>query len=264
MARVFINPGHGKHKGDFDPGAVGPTGRMEADHTLMIGDALALFLKEAGHTVLLFQDGDPKLYPISNASNQWKAEYFVSIHRNAAAAANAAGIETYSLTGTGKGREMAVAVQASLAKAFPDSPNRGAKTANFHVLRETNCPAILAEVGFISNPREELWFESNAVVVMAARAVAGGLIKVIGGKKGSDQVKALVLYSGDGDLPSAQILAWKKGAYLAPVASYKADPVSAGVIYVVGGSYAPEGAVLLSGANRTETAEAVVRELAKN
>jgi N-acetylmuramoyl-L-alanine amidase len=263
-ARIFVNPGHGPYSGGrYDPGAVGPTGKREAEQVLKVGEYVAAYLKSAGHVVLLFQDGDPAIKPVTDTCNSWNADYFVSIHRNAAATGAAWGIETYSLTAAGKGRDLAMAVQDCLLKAFPQSPNRGVKTANFYVLRKTSCPAILTEVGFISNPLEERWFESETQTVEAARAIADGLLRVIGRGEDLSEVKTLVLWSGDGDQAAAQILAWKKGAYVASVASYKAGPAPAGEIYVVGGSYAPEGAVLLTGANRTETAAAVLRELEK-
>jgi hypothetical protein len=88
-------------------------------------------------------------------------------------------------------------------------------------------------------------------------------VKAIMEKKGVKEVEALVLYSGDADLPAAQMLAYKKGAYLAPAATYKANPAAAAKLYVVGGTWQPEGAVLLAGANRTETAAAVLKELVK-
>jgi hypothetical protein len=103
---------------------------------------------------------------------------------------------------------------------------------------------------------EHIWGKFGLTMDAFRRDVAAKM-------KGGNKVKALIIYSGDADLPPAQMLAYKKGAYLASAAAYKADEQPAGEIYVVGGTWNPDGAVLLSGANRTETAKAVLEVLAK-
>ncbi len=56
-------------------------------------------------------------------------------------------------------REFAGRVQASLfafsARSFPGERNRGVKKAPFVVLIGAHMPSVLAEIGFLSNPREE-------------------------------------------------------------------------------------------------------------
>lgn len=49
---------------------------------------------------------------------------------------------------------LAETIQANLSSVLL-TPNRGVKTARFYVLRGVEAPAVLVEVGFISNPREE-------------------------------------------------------------------------------------------------------------
>jgi murein DD-endopeptidase MepM/ murein hydrolase activator NlpD len=77
------------------------------------------------------------------------------------------------------------------------------------------------------------------------------------------KVKTLVIWSGDGDKPAADILAYKLGAYTVSAEVYKSDMQQADKLYVVGGTWQHEGAVKLTGANRTETALAMAAELAK-
>ena len=150
--KICVNAGHGKrNNGVVDVGAVGATGYKEYIETKELADLVGAKLKSRGFEVLVIQDGD--LYDITNKANDWKADYFVSIHCNAATA-QAHGVETFALSPGGKGEQLAHAVHKFLLPATSLS-DRGVKFANYHVLRETEMPAILTEVGFISNSKEE-------------------------------------------------------------------------------------------------------------
>ena len=128
-------------------------------------------------------------------ANDRKADLFLSIHANSSPVSRITGVETYYLNFTDskealdvasrenassqksvfelqdvlqkitrhekaeESREFAARVQSSLyafsARNFPGNKNRGVKKAPFVVLIGAHMPSILAEVGFISNPREE-------------------------------------------------------------------------------------------------------------
>lgn len=53
---------------------------------------------------------------------------------------------------------------------------RGVKQAHFTVLVGATMPAVLVEVGFISNPSEEKWLSSRKDQEKAARAIADGVV----------------------------------------------------------------------------------------
>lgn len=176
--RIFINPGHGlKNNGVYDPGAVGQTGIKEADVVLDIGKCLKEKLQAAGCTTLLVQDGD--LSDVVSKSNSWSASYFVSIHCNSVADPTAKGIETYCYKFGGAGEQLARAVQKELIAAT-GLTDRGVKEGNLHVIRETKCPAILVEVGFISNPKEEGLLKNESFKEKVAQAIFVGLSKALG------------------------------------------------------------------------------------
>lgn len=83
-------------------------------------------------------------------SNSIGADRFMSIHSNAFSDPSANGTETFSFTDTGTGADLRNIVQSEMLKAW-QLRNRGNKTANFAVLRETACPAELHELSFITN-----------------------------------------------------------------------------------------------------------------
>ena len=128
-------------------------------------------------------------------ANDKKADLFISIHANSSSVPSTAGVETYFLNLTQskdaldvaarenassqktifelrdiiqtitaqdkaeESREFASRVQAALfsfsARSLPGSKDRGVKKAPFVVLIGANMPSVLAEIGFLSNPREE-------------------------------------------------------------------------------------------------------------
>jgi N-acetylmuramoyl-L-alanine amidase len=80
---------------------------------------------------------------------------FVSIHGNAQSDnwGTASGIETYYYESSLKGRRMAALFQEHLIETL-QWKDRGIKTANFYVIKNTDMPAILTENGFYSNRKE--------------------------------------------------------------------------------------------------------------
>ncbi len=174
--RIVIDPGHGGR----DPGAIGPSGLKEANVTLLVAMKVAEKLQGAGVEVKLTRTTDAfvDLQPRCDVSNTWGADYFVSIHCNAAGTPQARGTETYCYKFGGKGEVLAKAIQAELIAATGRA-NRGVKEANFYVLRKTNMPAVLTELAFISNPEEERLLASAAYQEKCALAIAKGIGKVI-------------------------------------------------------------------------------------
>lgn len=175
--RIVIDPGHG----GSDPGAVGPNGLKEAHVNLAVALKVAEKLRKAGVEVKLTRTSDVfvDLQPRCDIANSWMADYFVSIHCNAASTPQAHGTETYCYKFGGKGEVLAKAIQAQLI-AVTGRANRGVKEANFYVLRKTNMPAVLTELAFISNREEERLLASTTYQEKCAMAIAKGIGKVIG------------------------------------------------------------------------------------
>ena len=171
--KVFINPGHAPC-GNPDPGACG-NGLRESDVAATVGHAVEGYLTAAGCEVQLFQSDS--LREISSTSNNWGADVFVSIHCNSAGAEAARGVETFSYPYSANGKALAACIQNQLVDEFkkidPDFPDRGLKQANFHVVRETDAPAVLVELAFISNPEDAALLKYHADNF--ARAVARGV-----------------------------------------------------------------------------------------
>jgi N-acetylmuramoyl-L-alanine amidase len=144
VVKVVIDPGHG----GTDPGGVG-TGMQEKNVVLDVSKRFKTLLEAdtadaAGGgkwTALLTRSTDVfvTLAGRSAYSNNNDADRFMSIHANAFGDASANGTETFSLAATGTGSQLRNLVQAEMITAW-GLTNRGNKTANFAVLRDTAAP----------------------------------------------------------------------------------------------------------------------------
>lgn len=171
--RIVIDPGH---SGPVEPGACAG-GVRECDVVLAIALLLVEHLAEQGHMVWLTRTGAIETDDLAfraQLANDNQADVFVSIHANSAANAAAHGTEVYYYPGSAQGRRLAELIQPRLVAEL-HTVDRGAKAANFQVLRETDCPAVLVEVAFLSNETDRRLLTAYAGQLAAAVAIAGGL-----------------------------------------------------------------------------------------
>lgn len=173
---IVIDPGH---SGNPDPGACGAYSKesnLAWRISCKVRDLLAF--KWGLKVVLTKQsENDPTSDSLSSRyskSNALGADLFVSIHLNGATP-QAHGIETYSAPGSQRGAVLAAQIQKQLVGCLKLT-DRGVKTAEYSVLTQTDCPAALAEVCFITNPTEEAFINQEVNIQKAADAIAQGII----------------------------------------------------------------------------------------
>lgn len=175
MATIVIDAGHG----GYDAGAVNGT-RYEKNDNLRMAMAVGERLKRCGVNVIYTRTTDTfvSLLERSRISNNNNADLFVSFHRNSASNPAANGVETLIYTNaSNKALQTAEAVQQALVNVGVQS-NRGVKRANLSVLRETNAPALLIELGFISNDQDNELFDNE--FDSYADAIARSLAQAVG------------------------------------------------------------------------------------
>lgn len=173
IKKVAIDPGHG---GD-DPGAIGYTGKEEKVVTLAVGLKVRDLLESYGYEIVMTRITDKtlSLQERCDIANNSKADFFISIHANSFYDPSANGTETYSYFANDMGGEIAKLIQSKLVSAL-GLTNRGHKTNDFYVLKNTNMPAALAELAFISNEREEQLLFTESFQDKAARAIVDGIL----------------------------------------------------------------------------------------
>jgi N-acetylmuramoyl-L-alanine amidase len=164
MVKICCDYGHGGK----DPGAI-YKGRKESDDNLALGKAVAAELRRHGVEVIETRTADKtvSLEERSSIANVKGCDYFISFHRNAFKPEQAKGVETFTYTSPStKSVQLAKKIQTALASV--GFANRGVKTANFHVLRETKAPAVLMEVGFIDNTGDNQLFDRKRDEIIKA------------------------------------------------------------------------------------------------
>ena len=147
--KVVIDPGHGGP----DPGAVGIGGLRETDVVLDVSRQVSNFLLAKGVKVLLTRKSevDLDLPPRVARANNYKANAFVSIHANASRGnrRDVNGLETYYYTGY-RGLTLAKNIHKEIILVATGSPDRGVRRSRFFVIRRTDMPAALVEIGFVT------------------------------------------------------------------------------------------------------------------
>ncbi len=171
MATVILDAGHG----GADFGAT-YMGRMEKDDTLRLTLAIGDILQNAGVNVLYTRTEDIYESPAQKAAegNSSGADYFVSIHRNSSPYNNQyTGVESLVYSRYGAAARMAENINRQLE--LVGFVNQGVnERTNLAVLRRTNMPAVLVEVGFINTDRDNILFDSR--FQETAQAIADGIL----------------------------------------------------------------------------------------
>ncbi|HZK56528.1 MAG TPA: N-acetylmuramoyl-L-alanine amidase [Desulfosporosinus sp.] len=180
--KVCLDPGHG----GSDPGAVG-NGLLEKNLTLAICLALKPLLENNGISVILTRDGDYAPEHIEGTMKEQlkarvaiaeknKVDLFVAVHINAG---GGTGQEILIIGKGGQAEKAANRVLPFLVSAGSWA-NRGVKTQNVLVLRETSMPAILTENGFIDHAMDSEKLKDPSFRYALAVAHAKGLCAYFG------------------------------------------------------------------------------------
>ncbi len=168
---VIIDPGHGGN----DLGAA-DSYVYEKHINLDVSRRLERSLNEAGFKTVMTRTHDEfiALSERSAMANRYRNAIFVSVHFNSSYRVAALGIETFYRSSTSE--KLAQLVQRELIKNVR-ATDRGVKTANFSVLRESKHPAILVEGGFISNKDERSAITDPLYRQIVADSIARGIVE---------------------------------------------------------------------------------------
>jgi len=173
---VIIDPGHGGP----DSGAVGINGLKETDVVLDVSKMVTKLLLEKGVIVKMTRDKEVNLdlYPRVTFANKTNSDVFVSIHANASVGKKRYinGIETYYYSGW-KGRLLAEKIQEEILKVSPGSPDRGVRKGRYFVIKKTNMPAVLVEIGFVTGRLDARRLEKKIHRRRVAFAIAKGILE---------------------------------------------------------------------------------------
>ncbi|MBT2697941.1 N-acetylmuramoyl-L-alanine amidase [Bacillus sp. ISL-40] len=169
---IVLDPGHG----GVDKGATGASGTYEKELTLRTSQLLSNKLKAAGANVYVTRKNDSYLQLAArvNMASNYKADAFISLHYDSNLDRSVRGMTGFYYH----------SYQKALAESIFTSTigqtkliNRGVRFGDFHVIRENSQKAVLIELGYLSNPEEEMTIKSSVFQENAASGLFNGLAR---------------------------------------------------------------------------------------
>ncbi|MBX5435825.1 MAG: N-acetylmuramoyl-L-alanine amidase [Alicyclobacillaceae bacterium] len=189
---IVVDAGHGGP----DSGAVGQRGLKEKDITLPVALHLAELLRQAGAVVYLTRTTDTDLAdPADRAAGRRhqgdlrrrleftrskRPDAFVSIHCNAVPESVWRGAHTIYMRGNAEGKRMADDIQASFRALLLPTSRQPDDMSTLYLLKRIAGPAVLAEVGFLSNPQEAAHLATDRYQRIVALSLYTGLLAYFG------------------------------------------------------------------------------------
>lgn len=193
MKLIMIDPGHGGK----DIGGHG--NRVKEKYlTLQLAKKLQASLRRRGYMVLLTRSSDQtlSLKQRTKLCKNLTPDIFISIHANIAGTKSVKGIETFCLSPTGTASSHGGKTSAKIEKGnkfdknnsalgyeiqkgllqYSKAADRGLKHARFYVLKHATAPAILVEVGFLSNKSEARQLKTNAYQDKIIKGLEAGIL----------------------------------------------------------------------------------------
>lgn len=184
---IIVDAGHG----GVDTGANRP-GIVEKDINLAVALQLKTILNHNGAKVILSRQTDIELSTECDdekvkgryhrdlaarveLAEESDADIFISIHANAVGNAKRHGAEVFYYAKSEQGKLLANAIQTELHTIThtPEAANPG----NYFVLRRNKIPAVLIEIGYITNPDERRLLQTEAYQHKLAETIALGICK---------------------------------------------------------------------------------------
>ena len=156
--KIYIDQGH--NPVNPNAGAEG-NGLREQDIVYRIGVELAELLRANSNFEVRLSRPEPttqigtsnttSLRARVDDANTWGADYFISLHTNASDIASASGSEAFSYARNSQAFALGENILYWLNQ-ITGLQNRGMKVRpSLYVLKKTRMPAVLVELGFISN-----------------------------------------------------------------------------------------------------------------
>ncbi len=172
--KVVIDPGHG----GYDTGA-SYGGFEEKDVNLVISGKLKKSLEDVGITVFPTRDDDNFLSLAERVeiTNSIKPDVFISIHGNALVTSRVIrGVETYYWTS--QSHKLAYFIHRSILNHIK-IPDHYIRRAQFYVIRHASAPAVLAELGFLSNHDDRKLLTNSTTQDEYAKALTEAILKFL-------------------------------------------------------------------------------------
>ncbi|MDQ0340222.1 N-acetylmuramoyl-L-alanine amidase [Caldalkalibacillus uzonensis] len=186
---IIIDPGHGGRDG----GASSRSGIVEKDVALAISIYLRDLLQQAGAFVIMTRDTDVDLASEEahrlgrrkkedlmnrvKLINQSQGDLYVSIHLNSITSPNWRGAQTFYNPLWEESERLARFVQDELIRNLENTNRHAKKNQDIYILKASQIPGTLVEVGFLSNPHEANLLSTAEYQKKVAFAIYEGILR---------------------------------------------------------------------------------------
>ena len=183
---VVIDAGHG----GVDGGATSCTGVLESQFNLEISLKLKDVLNLLGIKTVMIRTTDCSVYTEGETIAQKKVSdlkqrvkivnstencILVSIHQNFFSDSKYSGAQVFYAP-TERSHVLAKSMQYAFIQTINPDSHRQEKPANtIYLMQNINCPGVLVECGFLSNPQEEYWLRTKEYQLKVCSVIAGSI-----------------------------------------------------------------------------------------
>lgn len=194
LKTIMLDPGHGGKDNGGSGNAI-----KEKNLTLELAKKLQTLLRSRGYIVLMTRSSDKttSLAKRSELCKQLNPDIFIAIHANIAANKTVNGIETFCFAPAGTASSysakpvykiqpgnkydknnslLAYEIQRGVIK-YSKALDRGVKHARFYVLKYASAPAVLIEVGFLSNRTEAGKLKTRTYQNKLIKGIENGILR---------------------------------------------------------------------------------------
>lgn len=185
---IMIDPGHG----GIDGGA-GNEPALEKDIALSVSEKLREHLNGQGAVVLMTREEDTDLAPKEMKSvrtrktedlkkrkqliNESGADLFISVHLNAIPSEKWRGAQTFFSPHIPENEQIAKDIQKELTANLANTDRQPAAIGHVYILKESDVPGALVEIGFLSNPAERKLLEDEEYQEKTAASISRGILR---------------------------------------------------------------------------------------
>lgn len=204
MSKIVIDAGHGKNTaGKRCLKSLDQNETREWVLNDRVANALETYLLSAGHTILREDDisgnKDVSLSIRVNMANEWKADYYASVHHNAGInGGSGGGTIVFAYPGASeKTRKTQEAIyNHAIARAgLKGNRYEGTIAADYYVLKKTVMPASLIECGFMDSATDIKYILNPEWSKKIALGIAEGICEVFGGSVKEDAKETIEIMS---------------------------------------------------------------------
>lgn len=182
---IVIDAGHG----GFDPGAVGVNGVLEKDVALAIAKQVAALLEMSGAEVIVTRDSDKALadnkrddiHKRAEIAQNSKASIFLTIQANSIPNPKWHGAQVFYHPDSQEGFRLADNVQREMIRVLQNTDRVALPIKTVYLLNHLEIPAVVVEVGFLSNPEEEQALTEEDYQNRMAWSIYNGIVNYFAG-----------------------------------------------------------------------------------